>query len=112
MHASAAAVIDRDAYVLPRRSCNHTPRAKSAIDPAAARAVRAPSPIQPLETAIAKKKAPASTTATAPIRARMRPPSRSSKLGPLGRRAGAAAAGSGVRGGGGGGTGLAAGRTE
>ena len=76
-------MIDSDAYVLPLRSWSQTPKTSRAPEPAAARPVRAASPIQPFETARARKNAPERTTATAPIRARMRPPRRSSKLKPV-----------------------------
>src|SRR5436190_21574987 len=59
----------------------------SASDSVPASSVRAPGPIQPRETAIARANAMPATTATPPVQARTRPPRRSSRSNPA--RAGA-----------------------
>ena len=76
----AAATAATAASARPRVSRSQTPSMSSASDPEAATSVRAPSPIQPRETATAKRNETPTSTASPPIHASTRPPSRSSRL--------------------------------
>src|SRR5215217_8084101 len=69
------------------------PAPMSPSDSAPASSVRALGPIQPRETAMASRNAMPATTATPPVQARIRPPSRSSRSKRSRGLAGAAAAG-------------------
>src|SRR4051794_32068814 len=74
------------ASLRPRRSRSRTPAASSPSESPPASAVRAPSPSQPRETAMVRRKARPASTATPPSQASTLPPRNSSRS--ISRRAG------------------------